>query len=110
MTRRILDYDPEARITTYHEYDDQTDKSHIIEVQDIEPFLKRAQALRNDDEYTKKGIKNELWHYAHIPNIIVEKMLREDGVNVFEKGQEKEVLRLLNTKYAKVKATRKKHC
>jgi len=109
MTKRILDYDPLSRTTTYHEYDALTDTSIISEVQDIEPFLQTAHELRKDDDYTRNGIRGEMWHYGHIPNIIVQKMLIEDGVDVFNKHQTKEVMKLLNTKYSICKTTRKRH-
>lgn len=110
MAKRIIDYDPLTRTTTYHEYDSLTDTTHIEEVQDIEPYLATAHEMRKDEDYTKKGIKEEFWHYARIPNLVAEKMLIEDGVNIFERGQEKEVLKLLNSKYSYLKTTRKKHC
>ena len=108
--KRVLDYDPLTRTTTYHEYDSLEDKTIITEVQDIEPYLERSQRLRNDDDYTRKGIKEEMWHYASIPNVVIEKMRSEDGVDVYQKGNEKAVLKLLNTKYSYLKTTRKRHC
>lgn len=110
MTKRILDYDAATLTTTFHEFDPITDVTTITEVQDIEPYLRRSEYFRKDDDYTKKGIQNEMWHYASIPNAIVSKMLAEDGIDVFSKAQEKEVLKLLNTKYQYLKHTRKRHC
>lgn len=110
MNKRILDYDPFTFTTTYHEYDPVEDTTIITEVQDIEPYLKAAHETRKDDEATAAGIKNEFWHYAKIPNSIIAKMRAEDGVDVYNKHQSKEVLRLLNTKYAFCKMTRKRHC
>lgn len=107
--KRVLDYDPWSRTTTYHEYEEDTDTTIITEVQDIEPFMERAKAMRNDDQYTRDGIKNEMWHYAHIPNHYVMRMIQEDGINPLEKGAAPDVLRLINTKYTELKTTRKHH-
>ena len=109
MAKDLIDYDPWTLTATYHHYDELTDKTTIETVQDMEPFLQTANELRKDDDYSKQGIKKEMWHYAHLPNAIIDKMLLEDGVNVFERGQEKEVLRLLNTKYSIYKVTRGRH-
>ena len=109
MSKDLIDYDPLTLTATYHHYDDATDQTTIEVVQDMRPHLKAANELRKDDDYTKEGIKKEMCHYAHIPNEIITRMLWEDGVNVFEKGQEKEVLRLLNTKYSITKVTRGMH-
>ena len=37
--------------------------------------------LANDDDYWKKGVKDEMAHYAHIPNILLEKWHNE-GVDI----------------------------
>jgi hypothetical protein len=109
MKPRILDYDALTGTTTWHEYKPDTDETVITTVQDVEPHLELAKKMRNDDDFTKKGIKKEMWLYGSLPTIIIDKMRREDGVNVFEKGQEKEVIKLLNTKYAMFKTTRGHH-
>ena len=107
--RELIDFDPWTKTSTYHEYDEATDTTTIIDIQDIEPYLKRSYDLRKDDDYTRQGIKKDLWHYANIPNSYVTRMKREDGVDIFNKAQKKELMKLLNTKYSFLKATRKRH-
>lgn len=85
MSKRLLDYDPLTRVSTYHAYDAQTDMTWIEEVQDVEPYLERNKALQTP-EYSKQGIKNEWWHVATIPVGIQYKWLREDGINIFNKA------------------------
>lgn len=107
--KRILDVDPLTHTTQYHHYDDATGKTTIETVQNIEPYLKEAKRLRDDESYTQQGIKNEMWHYAKIPNTVIEQIQKNFGVNVFEKGQEKEVLKILNTHYPYLKTTNGRH-
>lgn len=107
--KELIDFDPLTNTKTYHDYDEETDTTTIIDVQDIQPYMEVAHELRNDDQYTRDGIKNDMWHYANIPNSIIDRMSREDGVNVFNKDQAREVMKLLNTKYSFCKTTRKRH-
>lgn len=51
---------------------------------DVAPSLDFTQALRNDEEYTKRGIKKNWWHVGHIPDVVCLKMLNEDGFNVWQ--------------------------
>jgi hypothetical protein len=49
--------------------------------QDARPFYERLEKLRNADEYSKQGIKDNLWHAI---SISVEDCLRlkvEDGID-----------------------------
>jgi hypothetical protein len=65
---------------------------------------------RNDPEYSKKGIKNDMWHYACVPNIIIERWMLEHGVNLFDKNHEAAVWRLINSpEYRRFKLTEKIH-
>lgn len=49
---------------------------------DVAPSLDHTASLRNNDEYSKAGIRDSWWHCAHIPEIVILKMLKEDGFNV----------------------------
>ena len=104
----LIDYDPLTRTSTWHHYDPVTDVTTIEEVQDVEPYLERAKQLRNNEGYTRNGIKGDLWHYATLPNGVISQMMQK-GVNPFNKAQSKEVLRLINTEYPWLKTTRGKH-
>lgn len=99
----------ENGITEIFHHDPYTDESVIETVQDVEPYLEVAKALRNDDAYSKDGIKRDWWHLYHIPNIIIEKMRREDGVNIYDRNDWKKVGKLLNEKYPAFKTTDGKH-
>ena len=110
MAKRILDYDPFSRITRTFDYDESTDTAYVHSTQDVSLILDANKVLANDTEVTKRGIKNEWWHYATIPNIVIEKWLNEHGVDVYKKEHEKAVFRLLNQpEYKYLKTTAKMH-
>jgi hypothetical protein len=50
--------------------------------QDLEPHVEYATTLRNDDEYTRNGIKKGWLHVCHIPDVAIIE-LRGIGVDIF---------------------------
>ena len=96
MAKRILDYDPFSGMTSRFDYDHSTQTTIIGREQDVSLVLQVNKALQNNEDYSKQGIKNEWWHYATIPPLIIEKWKNEKGVDVFNKDHERAVFRLLN--------------
>jgi len=93
-------------------YDDITDKCHIEYKQDVTPLLERSKKLANDESYSKKGIKDDWWHFANIPAVIQLKWIQEYGEKNDPMKPENEPLlfRLLNSpEYRYLKATNKIH-
>lgn len=76
--------------------------------QDVEPVLDYCKMLRNDG-LTDYGIKNDLWHYAHITAVAILKLKYEDGVDIFNRNHYPRLFQLLNTKYKYLKTTEKQH-
>jgi hypothetical protein len=110
MAKRVLDYDPFSKITTYFEYHPETDTAVTIREQDTSLILDANKVLQNNDQLTRDGIKNSWWHYAQIPNIVIEKWLTEHGVDLYNKDHQKAVFRLLNQpEYRYLKTTTKMH-
>ncbi len=96
--------------TTWFEYHPETDMTIVAREQDVEGILDLNKYLRNDVDYSKAGIKNEWWHYATIPNILIEKWKNEEGINVFDKNDSKRVFKKLNQpEYRFLKVTDKVH-
>lgn len=81
MAKRIIDYDPLTKTTTYHDYDHDTRKTYITTSQDVEDMLELNKKLYNDDG--RKGVKQDWWHVAHVPNSIITKWLLEEGIDFF---------------------------
>lgn len=110
MAKRLVDYDPLTGVSTYFNYDHSTDTSIVSSEQDVSAVIEANKILQNSESYTKKGMKASWWHYASIPNIVIEKWKNEYGVNVFDKNHEKRVFRLLNQpEYRYLKTTTKMH-
>lgn len=104
----LLDHDPLTGVTQYFDYDPIKDEFSITSVQDVKPFLDHLQALRNDPEYSKKGMKAEWWHYASIP-AVVEIEMRKKGIDIYDKSATQAIIKEINTNYPWLKATEKKH-
>lgn len=109
MHKQLIDIDPLSGEQTWHHYDDATDTTIIQSIQDVSQFLEQSKRLKNDSDYSKNGIKKEMWHYATIPNVLISKFALEHGVDVFNKDHAHAVMRLLNTEYTALKNTTGKH-
>ena len=96
MDRDFLDYDPITGIKTYHHYDHDTKITRIESVQDVEPILEMNKELAKT-EHQAKGIKNSWWHAASVPNLIIEKWLKEDGIDFFNQDHWPAIKRKLNS-------------
>lgn len=106
--KRVLDYDPITGVTTYFDYTSD-DKMVLTYSQDVAPAVEYAKTRANDADYTKKGIKNDMWHYARVSVVDQYRMLYEDGVKFWDPNDRKKVFQLLNTKYRHCKTTDKHH-
>ena len=109
---RLLDHDEESGVSQYFHYDPITDTVAIEYRQDVGDELDASKTLQNDDEYTRKGFKDGMWHYAHIPDVVQMAWLSEYGMKNFPlKPENKKLLfRLLNDpKWSYLKTTGKIH-
>lgn len=93
--KRLLDYDPLTGLAEYHDYDPLTDRTTIEYVQDAAPILERNKALHNHDDRGWSPSR-DMRRAASIPDIIVLKWLKEDGINVFDRDHWPAVKRKLN--------------
>jgi hypothetical protein len=112
VSKRLLDHDPLTGVSEYFSYDASTDTSYIETTQDVEPILDVNKTLQNDPDYSKDGIKKEMWHYAQIPIVVQMKWLNEYGPKNWPMlPQNKQLLfRLLNSRdYKYLKCTEKIH-
>jgi len=96
MARRLLDFDADSGVMTYHHYDEGSDQTHIEVVQDAAPFLRINEMKRNDDAYKRHGMKNDMLHVASIPIGVQAEWLTKYGVNIHNKDHQPKVTRLLN--------------
>ena len=86
------------------------DKLHITNEQDVTAILDSATDLRNREDYSKQGIKNDKWHYARIPNGVMLEMKSKHGVDMFSgKPDWKAIFACINSHYPWLKTTTKTH-
>ena len=105
----LLDKDPLTGVEQYLDDNEHEEKGLSIHYQqDIEPVLNYTKALRNDG-MTDYGIKNDLWHFAQIPPVAILKLKHEYGVDIFNRNHYPRLFKLLNSEFAYLKTTNKRH-
>jgi hypothetical protein len=104
----LFDADPETGVTTYFDYDPIKDQVLLTSHQDVTGFLDRMKAIRDDEDYSRKGIKEDWWHYASIPTI-VEMELMKRGLYLHKKDDMPAILKIINSEYPYLKLTTKRH-
>ena len=108
MAKRLLSVDPLSGLKTFHEYDHKSKTTYITESQDVSKILKHNRNLRNNAEYKSGGIKNDYYHFATIPMIMVMKFKNEHNLDVFNKDDLPAIERLLQgSEYMKLRTVDK---
>jgi hypothetical protein len=106
MARRLLDYDPLTGISTWFDYDHASDTMSITDSQDATPILEQATRMRNDGDYSRQGIKDDMWHYARLPLMVLMEMKTKHGVDLMAKHPDwKSALKIINREYPWLKTT-----
>jgi hypothetical protein len=107
--KRLLDFDPISHeAVTFIDNNDGT--FSLRHEQPVEAILDRNKAIANDEDFTKKGIKEDYWKYATIPNIVAYKWKKELGVDIFNRDHKKKMFQLINSpEYRYLKTTSKTH-
>jgi hypothetical protein len=109
MTRRLLDFNPLSKEAVWFNYDAHTDQMTISHEQDVEPIKELTHAMATDGNYSKRGMKEDWWHYAKVPNIVIMEMKQKHGVDFFDPNHSKRVFELLNGEYRLLKTTDRTH-
>lgn len=104
----LFDYDVETGIRTTFDYDPIRDQAFLTYEQDVTGFLDRMNELRNNPEISAKGMKENWWHYASIPEV-VEMQLIKKGLSIYDKNHTAAILKEINQNYPHLKATEKHH-
>ena len=95
MAKRLLDVDPFSGLATYHDYDSIAQRNIITYEQDASAAVDMAERLGNDSDYTRRGMKSEMVHYAHIPDIVLLKMRFFTSTNFAVVCSQKQILLVL---------------
>ncbi len=113
MARRLLDHDPITGVTTWFDYDNDNDTMFLTTEQSAEQVnsvLDSTAAMRADGGYSKRGIKQDWWHYARIPNAVIMEMKLKHGVDMMApKPDWKSIMKLINREYPALKTTNGTH-
>lgn len=108
--KRVLDYNPLTGESVIFDYNQTTDQLQLIHKQDVDHILDRNKELAADTDRSKKQVKDDMLHYASIPNSVILKWQLEKGVDVFNPKHRKKVFQLLNDPdYRYLKTTTLKH-
>ena len=108
MSKRLFDHDPLSGLTTYYDYDPVQDEVTLSYQQDVGGFLDVLTQKRNNEDATKQGIKNSMWHYATIPPVVIME-LKAKGIDIFDPSHTQAMLREINANYPACKVTTKVH-
>jgi hypothetical protein len=106
--KRLFDHDPVAGVTTWYDYDPVQDEVTLSYQQDVGGFLDVLRQKRNNDEATKQGIKNSMWHYATLPPVVIME-LKQRGIDVFDPSHTKALMKAINADFPACKVTSKVH-
>ena len=108
----LIDKDPITGEECYAHFDDEGNVriEHLASMEDVKRILEWNKEKAKDDEATRRGMKEDWWHYARIPNIVALKWMNEHGVNIYDRNHQKAMFRLLNSpEYRFLKTTDKVH-
>jgi hypothetical protein len=105
MARKFLSVSPHSGLLTTTTFEDG---KHVVHYdQDVQAHLDLAARCRNErDPHFDR--KDEIQHVAFVPDIVIMKMMTEDGVNFYDKADDKRVMQLIETKYPACKTTTKR--
>lgn len=106
MSKRLLNVDKTTGLMTWHEHDSLTDTTTISHTADAQPVLELNLAMRNDEDFSKKGIKDGWWMYASIPVGLQVKWMIEEGLDVYNvRHSDRLSKKLADPEYAYLKTT-----
>ncbi len=105
---RLIHVDPLSGLQTYTAVEDGKD-IFAYHLPNQRAHVEMAQGLKDDEAYTREGIKNSALHYAHIDDMTLMKMFTEDKINPFAPEYKQAVVNLLNTKYQYCLTTKLRH-
>lgn len=97
MAKRILDYDPLTKTTTWHDFDHSSGKTLISQSQDVSAIIENNKRLAADSNYKRQGIKTEYYHFATVPNSVMHDIMTKYRVNPFRKEDLPRIEKILSS-------------
>ncbi len=92
----------EAGIVTTHHYDAVEGTTTVAQYQDCQDIVDYTQALANNSEYKRQGIKQEWYHFATVPNNVIIELKEKHGLDVFNKDDLNKIESVLTRHYKKL--------
>ncbi len=80
MSKRILDYDPLTKTTTWFEGNGDGTFT-VSQQQDVTGLIERNKRLAADGQYKRDGIKEDWYHFATIPNTVLHEIMKKYKIN-----------------------------
>lgn len=99
MAKRLLEYDPVQRKRVWHDYDHLTKKTYIIEQRDVSPILNFTKAMQNMPEYRQAGYKQDMMHFARVPNEVIVEWQQKYNLSPFRNEDLPKIEKLLQSEY-----------
>ena len=100
--KKLLDYDPLTKTSTFHEYDHSTGKTQIETVQDVRGILDHNKRLANDRSYKQRGMKEDYYHFATVPNVVLMEMMEKHRLDWRRNEDLPMIEKLLSRDYKKL--------
>lgn len=107
--KMLLDYNPLTQQSCVFQLDAATNRLTITHQQDVSKALKKAAHLRSDPNHIQHQMKEDLIHYAIIPEVIQLDMKERFGVDFWNRDHAAKVYELVNTEYKAFKTTEITH-
>lgn len=104
----LFDYDPLTGIKQHFDFDPVTEQIRLTTTQNLDAFFEEVKRKRENPNEWKKGVKNEWAHYATIPPVYEQK-LKQEGIDIYNPEQTKELIHAINTRYPELKVTNAYH-
>jgi hypothetical protein len=108
--RRLIDRNPLTGEEVWYQFDASTEQATITHEQLVAGMIDKNIEAANDEDKTRRGIKNDWWKYASVPNVVQIEWRQKYGVDMFNPDHQKAVFKLLNSPdYRYLKCTTKTH-
>ncbi len=102
MSGGVAEWSP-GGVLTRSQYDNATGEMVITRMQNVQPILDYAHQLRSLGASHYKGETGDLWHYARVPTIFLEKWIKEYGADRIFKEDDSLIIQLIERDFPKFK-------
>ena len=92
MEKRVLDYNPMTRETTYHYYDHATGQTHIETVQDCQNIIEKN---KMEQSMGFNNARQDWFKFASVPNSVLLKWKRELNLDYMNKDDLPKIEKIL---------------